>query len=349
MSWAARRYPLLHSQSVQLIVEEFLEAVSSASALRKKGFPEARYPWRKPKYHDVPYSNQAARVRGDAVLLPNAKSGTLSIPIPRGMKFPGRIMEARLLYGRLLIVCETADVQTAASVVLGVDLGVNTLIAATDGASAILISGRGAKAAVQWRNKKLAGLQAAQSSKTKHSRRYVRLQRRKYQMLDKARNRIKDLVHKATRKVVDQFPSARLFVGEPFNDAARKMGRKQAQQVSQVCTRRIIQQLDYKTSGTDVIPEPYSSQTCPVCGRRNKCRRVYHCPQCGFKAPRDVVGSLNIRTMGIAGRLQADPDLRLPKIVWTRPNKYPGRKPGSSGGTPASSSSGEILARGPSL
>jgi len=317
---------MLHSQSIQQIVGEFLEAVRSVTELRKNGHPEARYPWRTSRYHDVPYTNQGARIREGKVLLPNGKAGTLRIPIPRGMQLPGRLMEARLFYGRLVLVCQVPEAVLAAGPVVGVDLGVNTILAATDGEKAILVSGRGAKATIQWRNKRLAEIQAAQAAKTKRSRRHKKLQRRKYKMLEKARNRIKDITHKATAKVAEAFAGARVFVGEPFNDAARKLGRRQAQQVSSACNRKLIAQLDYKTSGTDVVPEPYSSQTCPVCGCRQTCRRVYSCKTCGFRAPRDVIGALNIRTIGSKGGLQPRADLRVPRILWMHPSKYPGSR-----------------------
>jgi transposase len=115
-------------------------------------------------------------------------------------------------------------------------LGVNTLIAATDGEKAVLISGRAAKATVQWHNKRLASLQPAQSRKMPGSRRWKCLQRRKAKMLTKARRRIQDITHKATRQVADTFPGATCHVGKPFNGAAQKMGHRQAQQVS--CLQR---------------------------------------------------------------------------------------------------------------
>jgi putative transposase len=336
--WAARRYPLLHSHSVQLIIEEFLEAVAATVRLRKNGHPGARYPWRTPRYHDVPYSNQGVRIRKGKVYLPNGKSGALLIKLPKRVALPGHLVEARLLYGRLLLICQVQTVSALARTEVGVDLGVNTLLAATNGETALLISGREVKATVQWRDKCLASLRSAQSSKMKHSRRYTRLQRRKYLMLNKSRNRIIDLNHKATAKVAKEFSRALIYVGIPFNNAARKMGRKQAQQVYQACNRKLIRQLDYKTSGANVVPEPYSSQTCPVCGCRQKCRRIYKCQSCGFTAPRDVVGSLNILSIGKCGKMQPQADLKVPKIMWVHPSKYPGHKPGSSGGTPASSS-----------
>ena len=82
-----------------------------------------------------------------------------------------------------IFTCETIDNQRPQSTVIGVDLGVNTLLAATDGQRAILISGRAAKATIQYRNKQLARFQQAQAAKIKGSRRYKRLQRRKYAML----------------------------------------------------------------------------------------------------------------------------------------------------------------------
>lgn len=340
--WAARRYPNLHSQSVQQIVAEFDEAVRSARQLRRNGKAEARYPWKLFHYRDVVYTNQAVRVvehRGKSFLvMPNGQSGRLMARIPEGVELPGRMMEVRLVYGKILAVCEVPDEPSIALTTIGVDLGVNTLVAATDGKRAMLISGREAKATVQWRNKRLASLVSKQSKHQRRSRRHKRLQRRKYKLLDKSRNRIKDITHKATRKVKDAFPQAQVFVGQPFNAAAQKIGAITAQQVSSACNRKLINQLDYKSAGAIEVSEAYSSQTCPVCGCRQKCRRTYSCPECGYTASRDVVGSLNILRIGKHGSLIAS------SIVPTRiehfyPSKYPvPAGAGSSPGHGASSS-----------
>ena len=377
MTWAKGRFPALPAQSVQQIVMDFCDAISTTTAARKAARADGRdpteikYPWRTPRYREIVYTNQTATIRDSTLLLsmpsPDGKNGgsgpgrrpsPLRVRLPAGIVLPGRLMEVRLAYGKVTLVCKLDEDGPLAfpveTPVVGIDLGVNTLLAATDGERAVLVSGREAKATVQWKEKRCASLKSAQSRKRKGhgptppSRRYKRLQRRRYAVQEKAANRLKDITHKATHAVVDAFPGARVVVGKPFNAAARKMGPVQAQQVAVVPTGQIITQLDYKVAaGVTEVNEAYSSQTCPVCGCRNKCRRIYRCQGCGFTAPRDVVGSANIRCIGRTGGMVPDPDFQAPRTRFIRPLKYPGRRsppkgdiarPGSSGGLPAGSS-----------
>lgn len=332
MSWVKRRCPHLSAQSAQQIVHEFLEAVSSTIGLRKVD-PTARFPWKMSRHRDVVYTNQDARARDGCLILPNGTAGRLRIKVP--LDLPGRLMEVRLSFGVVRLVCELADAPPApVTTTLGVDLGVNTLITATDGEKAVLISGRELKATVQWRNKCLAELSAAQSRLTKGSRRWRRLQRRKHRMLAKAKNRVRDMTHKATHAVAVAFPTATGFVGKPFNDAARKMGGKQAQQVSQACNAKIIAQLAYKLAGgVTEVEEHYTSQTCPVCGERRRMRRVYRC-DCGFEASRDVVGATNIRRIGLLGGMAPSKEGLPQRLTYVQPlrKKYPGETRLSSDG-----------------
>ncbi|MGB2611344.1 MAG: transposase [Isosphaeraceae bacterium] len=230
------------------------------------------------------------------------------------------------------IVCEVPNEVRPLGPTIGVDLGVNTVMAATDGKKAIAISGREIKATIQLRNKQLAEIVSKQAKKVKRSRRHKRLQRAKYRVLKHAKNKVRDLCHKATRKVADAFPNAKAYVGETFNDACRKMGRKQAQTVSSACNRKVVNLLNSKLAACIEVEEAYSSQTCPVCGERSKQRRIYRCPKCGCEAPRDVVGCLNIRTIGIEGGMR--PGCCVPNAIqFVHPSKYPGPSPGSPGDT----------------
>lgn len=343
--WAKGRCLGLSAQSVQQIVSEFCEAIDATTAARKAqrvagGEVTAVYPWKtKARYRDVTYTNQCAVRDGEWLRLSHGRGNPpLRIQIPAGVTLPGRIMEVRLAFGVARVVCEVPDEapMIGPRVVVGVDLGVNTLIAATDGETAVLVSGREAKAIVQYRNKMLASAESRLSKYKKGSRRHKKLQRRKYKHLDKCNRKVRDLCHKATRIVADAFPNATVVVGQAFQGAAQKMGRRQAQQVSTACTGRITAQLDYKLRGARKVSEAYSSQQCPWCECRQKCRRVYRCKVCGLVAPRDVVGAVDIRAIGLYGRLM--PRQKMPTVVrFVRPlRKYPvARATGSSGGTPA--------------
>ena len=65
--------------------------------------------------------------------------------------------------------------------------------------------------------------------------------------------------------------------------------------------------LNYKLEGAgiqvkDDQQEQYTSQTCLVCGKRQKPRgRVYRCSGCGFVFARDGVGSANILSLHLLG------------------------------------------------
>jgi putative transposase len=319
----------------QQIIGEFCEAIDSCRTLRRNGHAEARYPWRLRRYRDVIYANQDARIRDGKLMLPHGKSGTVRIRLPDTVTLPGRLMEVRRSYGAVRLICEKPDEACRQETVIGVDLGVNTLIAATDGQRVLLISGRAAKATIQYRNKQLARFQQALVHKEQGSRRHKRLQRRKYRMLGKTARRVRELCHKATRQVAEAFPNATCFVGEPFNEAAQRIGRVQAQQVSTACARKIISQLNYKTAGAITLSEAYSSQTCPVCGERSKQRRIYRCPTCGVTAPRDSVGAVNILSLGQIGAMF--PGRAVPQRIkylrpWPRSRSQPRS---SSGGHPA--------------
>jgi putative transposase len=133
-------FPGLHSQSVQQIVADFCEAIASAEALRHKDQP-FEYPHRTTTYRQVIFTNQATKYREGRLILPCGQAGRLKIHIPKGVVLPGRLMEVRLDYGWVEIVCQVAEESREAGPTIGIDLGVNTVIAATDGAKAILISG----------------------------------------------------------------------------------------------------------------------------------------------------------------------------------------------------------------
>src|SRR5262249_53452044 len=82
----------------------------------------------------------------------------LRIRLPAIIALPGRLTEVRLSFGVVRLVCEVPDVPRPQQTIIGVDLGVHTLLAATDGAKVFLLRVRGVKAVIQWRNKTLADI-----------------------------------------------------------------------------------------------------------------------------------------------------------------------------------------------
>jgi transposase len=283
---------------------------------------------------------QNARIRDRRLLLPHGQSGTLRIRLPQAVTLPGRLMEVRLSYGVVRLICVIEDQARPQQTVIGVDLGVNTLIAATDGVKAVLVSGRGVKAVIRWHNKTLARIQQAQANKAKGSRRWKRLQRRKYNLLSRSKRQVRDAAHKATYQIAQAFPNATCYVGEPFNKAAQRAGRVVAQQVSAACTRKIIQQLDYKMANAVTINEAYTSQTCPVCGERSTHSRIYRCPRCGATGPRDAIGAVNILSLGAVNILSLGQQRAMPpgrvlpqQMKYLRP--WPRQPRSRSGGHPA--------------
>lgn len=331
--WAKGNYPNLNAQTVQQIVMDFGHAVYSAKKARAQGYNKS-YPWHKPHYRDVIYTNQRRLYPGH-VRLPNGRAGELRIPLPDTVALPGRLVEVCLTFGAIRLICEVLTVAQEPSGAIGVDLGINTLAAATDGQRVVLVSGRAAKATIQYRNKRLATMDARQARLVKGSRRDKRLRRRRHKVCTQARRRIRDICHKASRQIANAFPNAHVYVGAPFNGAARRIGRIQAQQVQQASTARLTRMLGYKLAGATVIDEKYSSQTCPVCGERSKHLRVYRCKHCGATGPRDAVGAVNILSLGQHGKML--PGRAIPThCMYLRPWQRHPRS--SSGGRPASSS-----------
>lgn len=346
-SWARVNFRDISAQSVQQTVKDFFEAISSATELiknqRERGIPvTSKYPWKIRKYRDVIYTNQMARIRCGYLWLAhgldcnNKRIQKLKIKLPKNFILPGRITQVQVSFGRVRITCRTEplEITTSDDKPIGVDLGVNTLIAATDGDKSLLVSGREAKSLVRFRTKSLKKLQPRVERCKPGSRRRKKLQRAKRKMLNKSERKLKDLHHKATRIVANEFPNAKVFVGKAFNDAARKINSTQAQQVSNVSTAKLTFMLAYKLNGATKVEEHYSSQACPACGCRQRCRRKYKCKDCGYQAPRDVVGALNILDIGLYGEMR--PRIRgKPAIKWKHPIKYSGNIPDRPGGTPA--------------
>jgi putative transposase len=195
---------------------------------------------------------------------------------------------------------------------VAVDLGEIHPAALTDGHEAVVITTRRLRATHQYTAKRLSELQAKQAGKTKGSRRWGLLQRRKARFLAQQKKRTRDIEHKVSRAVVDwatERGAGTLAVGDVRDVAdGKRMNSKSQQKISLWSHGRMRQYLTYKAEaagiGVELVDEHGTSKTCPACGRRYKPRgRVYRCPRCGLVAHRDVVGSVNILSRKLHGEL----------------------------------------------
>lgn len=119
---------------------------------------------------------------------------------------------------------------------------------------------------------------------------------------------MKDQDHKVSRQIVN-------FAKENHSSAIRleqlsgirqtaRTSRKNEKNLHSWSFYRLAQYIEYKAKLAGILVEyvnpKYTSQTCPVCGERNKAKdRKYKCG-CGFKGHRDIVGALNIISAPVA-------------------------------------------------
>ena len=79
---------------------------------------------------------------------------------------------------------------------------------------------------------------------------------------------------------------------------SRRLKTKTARELMNAGHGSFFNRLKYKCweHGTKFlhVKEHYTSQTCPCCGKLNKCNETYKCRNCKFTHDRDLVGALNI-------------------------------------------------------
>ena len=136
-------------------------------------------------------------------------------------------------------------------------------------------------------------------------------------MLIKTNNQIKDCNHKITNELVKFVKNNninKVVVGDirgieknTHNNKKKNSSTKHNSRLSKWNYGEHIRQIKYKLDsiGVDVelINESYTSQACPCCGKRNKCKtRNYRCT-CGYTCHRDIHGARNILNKYIYGRI----------------------------------------------
>ncbi len=296
----------LHSQTVQAIIQKFFANIATIRRLRKSGNGKARYPHRFKPFFNPIFKGQSVKVFGNRIRIPLGNRQYLWFTIP---DTDGRIVQVELGYNRLYITVQKeiqVPVQTSDKAA-GLDFGIIHTAVVTDGVNSIAIVGRGIRSIKQGHARNLAKLNKKIAKTEKGSKRRKKLLRKKYELIDRKNNLIRNALHQTSRIIVNFCADnnvAVLVAGDLAginSNTKGKRRRRNNQEIGLMEFGTLYRYLEYKLAEQGIrlvkISEAYTSQTCPACGNRKKVSgRVYKC-RCGFCAPRDAVGAHNIRNL----------------------------------------------------
>ncbi|WAM33072.1 RNA-guided endonuclease InsQ/TnpB family protein [Caldicellulosiruptor morganii] len=315
--WIHQKSFILHSQSKQAAYQQAwtnytatLRKIKKAKK-KNKNASKIRLPYRNKKYNKVCFKNSAINLEGDNLILVNMK-GAERIVID-GVRLGIKPKYAELLYhadkGKYYVhvVVEIAGRKKDRGQkgnVLAIDPGVIHPMVCFDGKKVALYNGGVLNSILRYRNKKLAELQSKLSRCKKGSKRWVKLQRAKKKLLGRLSNQIRDVLGKYTSHLIGYCVKngiTTIVMGEVkgIRDSKKNSNKVASQKVHQWLFRKISMMIEQKAefAGIEVVyvKENMTSQTCPVCGSKNKpLDRNYECKSCGFRYHRDGVGAINI-------------------------------------------------------
>jgi putative transposase len=214
---------------------------------------------------------------------------------------------------------ELADPVHPATAHIGIDLGIATFAAFSDGClHPPLNAYRRVEAKKARMQRKLAGM-------VKYSQNWKKQQRRIAQLDIRIANCRYDFLHKLSTEtsnnhaviVIEDLQvkhmsrSARGTVDEPGRNVAAKAGLNKAILDQGWGTfRRMLEYKQAWRGGIVIAVDPrFTSQTCPRCGHISKKNRLqqalFSCEQCGYSYHADVVAARNILALGHRERLNA--------------------------------------------
>ena len=200
-----------------------------------------------------------------------------------------------------LLLTVNKEVETTATNIVGVDLGLNFIATAYDGNKTTFYSGKKVK---EYRAHYKKIRRELQSKNTKSAKRRLKA-------INNRENRyINDVNHCISKALVNSNPNS-IFVVENLTNirpALAKVKKKDRYYMVSWAYGDLINKLEYKAllQGNTLIKvnPKYTSQTCPICGKidknnRNKKLHIYKCRHCGYSSNDDRIGAMNIYAKGI--------------------------------------------------
>jgi putative transposase len=269
-----------------------------------------KYPWREKRFSPVKWPAQAVSRENGRVVLPMGK-GRKSLVLPFDLPENSGACSLVWNHGFELHACVEAPQAEEApgQVHATVDLGeIHLATISTNTGEAMIVTGRGIRSLKRQRTKQLGKIAKKQSRCTNSSRRWKKIQRAKNKIKARAERRIRDLRHKATRKVINfcqKQEVGSLFIGNPHGVRNRDSGRHHNQRMSLWEYGKDIDYLTHKSKQAHIMSftgsERGTSSQCPACGQKHKPKgRNWACKACGFVGHRDVVGSVNMHKLAFA-------------------------------------------------
>ncbi|MCD6550697.1 transposase [Thermotoga sp.] len=297
----------IHTHSKQAMVQQYFQALYSYFKASKEN-PDLKPPYKKKNFMPFIWKETAIKLLPDGTLRLSLGSAQKPILIPTRLPANTKIRQVKLVYedGKyyLHLGIEVKNKRKSNQAgIMSVDLGILRPITCFDGSEVISYHGGVLNSTIRYRNKKLAEFQRALSRCKKDSRRYRKLLKAKRRMLQRAGNKIRDILHKITSNFIGlclQKEIGTIVIGDVTNIRENAKGNDNFnQKLHQWLYRKTIEMITYKAElfGIEVkmVSEAYTSKECPVCGSRNHPNgRNYRCGECGFSYHRDGVGAINI-------------------------------------------------------
>ncbi len=275
---------------------------------KKKGIKDSyRTEYVKNIYKDKIYENIKIDLKNKTITLPKLKE--VKIRGYRNLEYiNGRILNATIKHigsKYYVSVCVEENiplVEAKTSSIVGIDMGVKSLITTSDGIS------YGNPNYLKKYERKIKGLQKGLTRKIKGSKNYHKYKNKLqevYRKLQNARRKINEEIVSKIIKDNDMIVTENLNI----NKMIEKSNKNLRKNILNSTMSDIIRRLKYKCAWLNKkiiqVNRYYaSSQICNRCGNKNEEMkdiriREYKCPKCGIEIERDLNASLNIMYEGL--------------------------------------------------
>lgn len=250
------------------------------------------------------YTNGNISVDFEANRLKLPKLGSVKAKLHR--KFEGRIKNATISLapsGKYYVsICVDTPVPdyVHASGLVGIDVGLKTLVVTSDGVKA------DSPTALDALRKRIRRMQHDLSRKRKGSVNYSKQKRRIAVIYERISNIRKDNLHKITKRLTDE---NQVIVSEDLNVKGMLKNHNLACGIASASWSELTRQIAYKSRWYGrkyIMVDRFfpSSQYCSRCGYRNVAMkdlsiRSWTCPKCGTNHDRDVNAAKNILLEGL--------------------------------------------------